>query len=127
MSVGVVVGTAALGAAVGAALPTPAYRLSVPWRRPGEPPVPPRDTCRFCAEELPTGVPGWLRLGSRCPHCRRRLGPPGWLLGGVAALACAGLAVRFGLSPLLVPYLLVALLGVLIAAVDPGRPSAPVA
>jgi len=118
VSLGIVVGIAALGAAGGAALPTAAYRLSVPWREPGQPPVPPRDTCRYCQAALPSGVPGWLRLGSRCAHCRRRLGPPGWLLGGVAALACAGLAVRFGPSPLLVPYLLVALLGVLIAAVD---------
>ena len=36
----------------------------------------------------------------------------------MAALACAGLAARFGLSAPLLPYLLLGLLGVLIAVVD---------
>jgi leader peptidase (prepilin peptidase) / N-methyltransferase len=120
------VGSAALGSALGAlsgvlggaALPTAAYRLSVPWRGAGEAPVPARDTCGHCGEPLPSGVPGWVRLGSRCPHCRGRLGPPGWLLATVTGIVGAGLGWRFGLSPPLLPYLLVAVLGVLIATVD---------
>ena len=118
MGFAAVCGTAVLGALGGAVLPLPAYRLSVPWRRAGDPVVPPRDACAHCEAALPSGAAGWLRLGSRCASCRTRLGPPGWLLAGVCALACAGLGWRFGLVPVLAPYLVMALLGVLIATVD---------
>jgi leader peptidase (prepilin peptidase)/N-methyltransferase len=116
--IGVLCAAAALGVAGGAALPLPAYRLSVPWRRAGEPPVPARSTCRECGHDLPAGVSGWLRPGSRCPNCGVRLGPRAWPLAVVCALACAGLAWRFWPSPSLVPYLLVVFLGVLIGTVD---------
>src|SRR4051794_34743895 len=116
--VGVVLTAAAAGSLAGAALALPAYRLSVPWRRAGGPAVPPRDTCRDCAGALPAAVAGWLRLGARCPQCRRRLGPHAWLGALICGLGCAGLAWRFGFSPLLVPFLPMVVLGVLIGIVD---------
>lgn len=115
----VVVGVGALlGAVAGLALPLAAYRLSVPWRASGEPAVPARGDCGHCDAPLPAGAAGWLRFGAACPACRARLGPRAWLLGLVAAAACAGLAWRLGPDLLLVPYLLAAVLGVLIGAVD---------
>lgn len=107
-----VVVAAAAGAAVGAALPTPAYRLSVDWG------TPPRAGCEGCGAALPVGPRGWLRVGSSCPACGTRMGPPAWALAAVAALACAGLAWRFGPAPVLVPYLAVVPLGCLLAAID---------
>ncbi len=118
MGIAAVCGTAVLGLAGGTALPLPAYRLSVPWRKEGEPPVPPRDSCRHCDAALASGVPGWLRPGSRCAHCRLRLGPPVWLLSGACAVGCAGVTWRLGFPPALLPYLVVVFLGVLIAAID---------
>jgi leader peptidase (prepilin peptidase)/N-methyltransferase len=107
-----VLGATALGLAAGALLPVPAYRLSVAMREP------PRGDCAQCAASLPAGVPGWVRPTGRCAACGAPLGPHPALLAAVAGAACAGLAWRFGPSPALPPYLLVALLGVLLAAVD---------
>jgi len=99
--------TALFGGAVGALLPGPAYRLSVPAGN--------RSSCAACAAPVP-----WLArsLPGRCPGCGARLGPPVWALSAVAAALCAGLAWRLGPRPELVPLLPVVLLGVLLAVVD---------
>jgi len=97
---GALVGATA-GALGGALVPLPAYRLSVPRDSPV------RATCETCEAPL-----AWW--GRRC----HRLGPPWWLLATVGAVAGAGLGWRFGLSVALVPYLLLGVLGVLLAAID---------
>lgn len=106
------VGAVVLGAVFGAALPTPAYRLSVEWKAPA------RTSCRECEAPLPTGGPGWLRFGSRCPGCGTRNGPPAWLLSVLVAAGCGGLTARFGLVPQALPFLVLVPLGCLLAAVD---------
>jgi len=57
----------AFGALGGAALPTAAYRLSVPWRGAGEASVPARRTCRHCEQPLPSGDPDGPELKRRAP------------------------------------------------------------
>ena len=101
------------GAVVGAALPTPAYRLSVEWKTPA------RTACASCDAALSTGAgSGWLRFGARCPACGARNGPRTWLLAVVVALGCAGMVFRFGVAPSAWPYLAVIPLGCLLAAID---------
>lgn len=95
-----------VGALVGPVLARPAYRLSVAADEPT------RGTCGDCDAVL-----GWLSVAP-CPSCGRRLGPPAWALAVVAAVAFAGIGWRFGFSAALAPYLLLALLGVLLGAVD---------
>lgn len=106
------VGVGVLAAAAGAALPRPTYRLAVAW---GEPP---RDRCEPCGLEFPGGLLGWLRLDSRCPGCRARLGPRAWVFAAIAMPAALGLAWRFGPTATLVPYLVLVPLGCLLAAID---------
>lgn len=97
---GALVGAAA-GALGGALVPLPAYRLSVPRDSPA------RATCETCGAPL-----AWW--GRRC----HALGPLWWLTAAVGAVAGTGLGWRFGLDVALVPYLLLAVLGVLLGAVD---------
>ena len=111
-TIGLAVGVAGAGALLGAALPVPAYRLSVEWK------TPPRADCAGCGAEFPAGVAGWLRPGSRCRTCRARRGPAATLLAGVTAVAAAGLVLRFGPVADLVPFLLLVPLGCLLAAID---------
>lgn len=96
-----------VGTATGVGLVRPAYRLSVPADAPF------RATCHRCGAP----VTGW---GSPrgCPRCHARLGPPAWLIGVVCGLAWAGIGWRLGPAPELLPYLLLATLGVLLGAVD---------
>lgn len=107
-----IVGAAVLVGAVGALLATPAHRLSVPW---GEPPA---DRCRRCEAPFPAGLPGWLRLGTRCRACGARNGPPTWSLAGATAVAAAGLTWRLWLDPSLALFLALVPLACLLCAVD---------
>jgi leader peptidase (prepilin peptidase)/N-methyltransferase len=112
---------AVAGAAIGAVLPRLAYRLSVPYG------AGPRSACGRCARPFPPGLAGWVRPGSRCSGCAGRLGPVGAATAvatGLAGLAAAravtgypaGSRTEAGL--LLAVLLIVALTGVLLAAVD---------
>ncbi|MEU6391907.1 A24 family peptidase [Streptomyces sp. NPDC046939] len=87
------------GAAAGALLPRPAYRLSV------EPEEPWRSTD---PEGRP--IPGWIGPA--------RYGPSTVVLSTCTALICALLAAATGTRPELAAWLLLAPLGVLLATVD---------
>ncbi|MFF9521240.1 prepilin peptidase [Streptomyces achromogenes] len=102
------------GALTGLLLPRAAYRFSVP---PGEPW---RDRCP--AGDHP--VRGWLG-GAGCGECRRDSGAgsrrgtaSAAVLATVTALVCAALAAATGTRPELGVWLLLAPVGVLLAAVD---------
>lgn len=110
---------AVAGAAVGAMLPRVTYRLSVPAG------AQPRQACGRCAWPFPAGLAGWL--GSRCRGCACQLGPRtptmaviAGLTGLVAARAAAGHPAASGIERalLLAVLLILALAGVLLAAVD---------
>ncbi|HZN17376.1 MAG TPA: prepilin peptidase [Micromonosporaceae bacterium] len=102
---------AVAGGVLGASVPQVAYRLSVPYG------APPRPGCAACARPFAPGLSGWVRLTARCPGCRARTGPPAVLTGLAAAVACGllGWAVP---APVLPAFLAVAVLGVLLAAID---------
>ncbi|HET6212231.1 MAG TPA: prepilin peptidase [Micromonosporaceae bacterium] len=105
---------AALGAIAGALVPRVAYRLSVDHS------ATPRSACAICSWPFPPGLAGWVRISARCPGCRTRLGPPGWLTALIGAAACAVLGWSLDGKPalVLVAFLAVAVLGVLLAAID---------
>jgi leader peptidase (prepilin peptidase)/N-methyltransferase len=107
-----VVVIAAIGGAAGAFVPRIAYRMSVPID------TTLRAGCHACARPFTPGPSGWLHLGDRCPDCGERLGPPAWLTAMTAAVATAGFAVALGASPLLPAFVLVAMVGVVLAAID---------
>lgn len=98
--------------AAGLLLPRAAYRLAVPF---GEPL---RDACVDCAAPLLPGVRGWLSIRSACPACAARLGPPAWVTGMAAGLAGGLLGAALGPVAVLLLFLAVAVLGVLLAAID---------
>jgi len=106
--------SALLGGLAGALAPRPVYRLSVHYGSPL------RAGCARCAHPFPAGPAGWLRLSARCPGCRLRLGPPGWLTALAGAVACGVLAWALaGAGALVVTaFLAVAVLGVPLAAID---------
>lgn len=110
MSLAVVAACATLGATAGVLLPRAAYRLGVPAG------TPPRRACPYCSRPFPAGVPGWVYPGAPC-RCSGAPGPaPAW-----AIIASAGATGVLGASlggPALPVYLLAAVLGVLLAAVD---------
>jgi leader peptidase (prepilin peptidase)/N-methyltransferase len=117
VSLGIVLGGAAVGLVGGALLPLPVYRLSVPWTT-SAPESSRRDRCGGCERAFTPRVPGWVRLGHRCAGCGVRLGPPTWLLAGLGAAGAAGVAWRVGAQPALAPYLFGVLVGLLLGAVD---------
>ncbi|WP_314223452.1 A24 family peptidase [Streptomyces zaehneri] len=97
------------GAVAGALLPRAVHRFSVPWEE--------RDggwraTC-------PGGHPirGWLGR-ARCGRCAAAYGSGAVGLPLLTAVVCAALAAATGLRPELVVWLLLAPVGVLLAAVD---------
>ncbi|MFD7934915.1 prepilin peptidase [Streptomyces sp. NPDC059755] len=97
------------GAVAGALLPRAVHRFSVPWEE--------RDggwraTC-------PAGHPirGWLGR-ARCEQCAATYAPGAVGLPLLTAFVCAALAAATGLRPELVVWLLLAPVGVLLAAVD---------
>jgi leader peptidase (prepilin peptidase) / N-methyltransferase len=102
----------AVGIAVGAVLPRVAYRLSVPAG------AAPRTGCFACGHPIPAGPAGWLRVGSWCAGCGARLGPRTGLTLAAASVACGLLAVAVGPAPVLPLFVVLALLGVLLAAID---------
>ena len=102
-----VVLSAVFGAAAGAFVPRPAYRLAVPFGSP------PRSACADCSRPFPAGLPGWVRAGEAC-HRRRRF--PRAALAASAAAGLLGAAV--GPSPLLPVLLPAVVLGVLLAVLD---------
>jgi leader peptidase (prepilin peptidase) / N-methyltransferase len=107
------VGCAAVaGAVAGAFLPRPAYRLSVAAG------AAPLAWCRTCGADLPPGSAGWLRLPSACTSCGARLGPASWLTATAAGVACGLVAAALGPVPALPLYAALAVLGVLLAAID---------
>lgn len=96
------------GAVTGALLPRAAYRFSVPSEEPWR---------RTCPAGHPLG--GWLgRANCRTCGGGQSYGPGGLLLPTVTALVCAGLAAATGTRPELAVWLLIAPVGVLLAAVD---------
>jgi leader peptidase (prepilin peptidase)/N-methyltransferase len=101
---GALVGAVA-GALGGGLVALPAYRLSVPRESL------PRARCEACGAAL-----AWW--GRRCRGCGRRPGTPWWLLAWVGGAVGAGLGWRVGPVATLLPYLLLGVLGVLLAAVD---------
>ncbi len=104
--------SAAAGAVGGALLPGIAYRLSVPADEPN------RDACAACGRPLPSGWSGWVRLPSRCGGCGAWLGPRPWLTATMAAIAAGLLAAALGATPVLPLFVAMAILGVLLAAID---------
>jgi leader peptidase (prepilin peptidase)/N-methyltransferase len=92
----------------GALVPLPAYRLGVPFEEPD------RDSCVHCGR--PLGA--WVRFLSRCTGCGRRLGPPAWLTAGAAAVVAGGLAFALGPTPVLPLFVGLAVVGVLLGAID---------
>jgi leader peptidase (prepilin peptidase) / N-methyltransferase len=109
------------GVLAGSLLPRLAYRLSVPCG------APPRSACGRCARPFPRGLAGWVRPGSHCSGCAGRLGlvavattcaaaVAGLVAGGAVATYRAGSRTEAGL--LLAVLMVVALTGVLLAAVD---------
>lgn len=93
------------GAAAGAFVPRPAYRLAV------EPGAPSRSSCGICSRPFPSGIPGWIRAGQAC-RCIRRM--PWVVPAGGAAAGLIGWSGSL-LTPVLLPAVV---LGVLLAAVD---------
>jgi leader peptidase (prepilin peptidase) / N-methyltransferase len=121
LAAAVLLAYAVAAAPLGVLLPLPAYRLSVPYG------APPRPACGHCARPFRAGLAGWLRPGSRCTGCARRLGPVTAATAGGTALAglvAAGAADAYPASGraeaglLLAVLLIVAVVGVLLAAVD---------
>ncbi|HEX5541465.1 MAG TPA: A24 family peptidase [Micromonospora sp.] len=112
MSVALVTAGTVAGAAVGAVTPRIVYRLSVEYGSPS------RAACGHCARPFAAGIAGWIRLATRCPDCRARLGPHRWpcLLAGAGSFAL--LCWALGASSLLPFYLVVAGCGVVLAFVD---------
>lgn len=110
MSLGLVAGCTAFGAAAGALLPRAAYRLSVPAG------TPPRSACGQCARRFPVGLAGWVYPGAAC-RCGHRPGPAPAAAIAVCAVSTGLLAGALA-GPQLAAYLLAAVLGVLLAAVD---------
>jgi leader peptidase (prepilin peptidase)/N-methyltransferase len=106
------VGAALLGALLGALVPRPAYRLSVPY---GEPP---RATCGDAGCPFPAGPRGWLSLSGRCPGCGTRVGPRPWLVVPAGAVVFGALTGVLWPSPVLPAALLVAAVGLLLVPVD---------
>ncbi len=97
----------------GGLVPRFAYRLSVHYG------APPRSACAGCETPFPPGRRGWVRISDRCPACRCRLGPPAWLTSLAGAVSGAALAWAIGPRPLtLAAFVGVAVLGVLLAAID---------
>lgn len=113
---------ALVGTVVGGFLPLAAYRLSVPSG------VALRANCESCAWAFPPGLSGWLRPGSRCPACARRVGPSALVMATAAGAAALGAGVAVTTTRaadgsaaaglLLGVLLLVGVMGVLLAAVD---------
>jgi leader peptidase (prepilin peptidase) / N-methyltransferase len=101
-----VAAVAALGAAAGPVLVRACWVLSVPS---GEPR---RGGCADC------GSPAPALPRSRCPGCRRRLGPSVWWMSAATAAACAVCGWRIGPHPALAAYLVTALASVVLAATD---------
>lgn len=98
---------AVYGALAGTRLPGPAYRLSVPA---GEP----RRTACPAGHPLPACPVG----SGRCPRCGTAYGPGRAVLGAATAAVCSVLALGVGSRPELAVWLLLAPVGVLLAAVD---------
>jgi leader peptidase (prepilin peptidase) / N-methyltransferase len=106
-----VIAAAVFGAAAGAFLPRPAYRLAVPFGSP------PRSACALCARPFPPGPAGFVRVGAAGP-----CSPATWramvpvVLGTAAAAGL--LAITLGADPLLPQLLLATILGSLLAMID---------
>jgi leader peptidase (prepilin peptidase) / N-methyltransferase len=116
MHIAVTVGSAALGGGVGALLPLPAYRLSMPLSNA------PAAGCPHCQASLPVGIRGWIGRVT-CPDCRGRLTAPPWRYVAPAALAFVLLVWRLPHGSLaeillLAAWLVLAGAGVLLAAID---------
>ncbi|MCQ9135976.1 prepilin peptidase [Streptomyces hilarionis] len=105
------------GAATGALLPRAAYRFATPWE----------EADGAWRTDCPAGHPlrGWLGR-ARCARCAgpaepgfpARYAPGGVRLPVVTAAVCAALALATGLRPELAVWLVLAPVGVLLAAVD---------
>ncbi|WP_264925662.1 A24 family peptidase [Streptomyces sp. A012304] len=116
----------------GALLPRAAYRFAVPDEDEGAERAQAAETAQTAegAEgaagegpgwrgSCPSGHPlrGWLGR-ARCPACAAPYGPATPLLPALTALVCATLALATGTRPELAVWLLLAPVGVLLAAVD---------
>jgi leader peptidase (prepilin peptidase)/N-methyltransferase len=84
---------------------------------------PPRNDCPHCGQTLPGGWRGWLRLAGRCPACRMPLMAHRWAFPAITAAGCAALAWRLPVHDraeilMLVAWLLLAVVGVVLAGID---------
>ncbi len=116
MRIVLVGGCAGVGALAGAWAAWLAFRLAVP------PDAAPVSRCPHCREALPAGWRGWLRLGGRCPACRR-LTVRSWAYVAAATAGFAALAWRLPADRpaevvLLIAWLLVAGAGTVLAGID---------
>jgi leader peptidase (prepilin peptidase)/N-methyltransferase len=98
---------ATFGGAAGAFLPRVAHRLAVPFA------APPRSACATCDRPFAENPSAWVRAGTACP-----CGGIAWPTIAATALVAALLAAALGSSPLLPVLLPVAVLGVLLGAID---------
>ena len=106
--------SALAGGLAGALVPRVAYRLSVPYGASA------RSACELCSRPFPPGLIGWVHFNARCPGCSARLGPRSWWTVPAGAVSCGLLAWALrsvGVSVLLA-FLVVAVVGVLLAAID---------
>jgi leader peptidase (prepilin peptidase)/N-methyltransferase len=113
----IAVGCGLSGGALGTLLPRLVYRLSVAYAEA------PEKTCRHCAAAFPSGLRGWLAFGSQCARCRQRLTCSVWTYVAATAVTVAVLAWRLPSQRpdqvlLLAAWLVFAVAGVLLAAVD---------
>ena len=117
---------ALLGVLAGCFLPLPIHRLSTHRTVEAQPAIRPADDpAGRCPHPNLAGAAGWIRLGSTCPRCHQRLGPP----TAATAIACGAvyalLTARFLYSPLLPVLLVSGLLAVAAASVDIRRHQLP--
>lgn len=116
MDVVATVGVAALGAGVGALLPLPAYRMSVPSGSAVA------ADCPRCQAPLPARLRGWVGLGS-CRSCGAPLTTAPWRYVAVTAAVFVVLSWRLPSasladSLLLAAWLVFAAAGIWLAAID---------
>jgi leader peptidase (prepilin peptidase)/N-methyltransferase len=109
-------GIAALGAGIGALLPLPTYRLSVPTGSTAA------VGCPHCEEPLPARLRGWVGHGA-CRSCGTPLTTAPWRYVAVVAIVFAMLAWRLPRSSLtdsllFAAWLIFAGAGIWLAAID---------
>ncbi|WP_428962841.1 A24 family peptidase [Micromonospora fluostatini] len=101
---------AVAGALAGAVVPGLAHRMATPVDGP------PRSACRACGQPPPSGAAGWV--ATRCTHCEIRRGPPVVVTVVIGAIVLGGLAAARHHDPALPALLGMAVVGLVLGAVD---------